>query len=190
MALGLTNNDAWFERAFVSISQVGGDEIECRSFTTSFSVSGGDFDTEELETFGGQITRTGARESLEISFDAVPGGTKDFDWLAHGQSPTATTITSSAKPKNRVTVLWTDETGITGATSAIATASEAYRQIYSEMYCTGVEYNMDAGEELTATLTFKGGYEDETGGVNFKKQMCSTTSALAVVPAYTTTVKF
>jgi len=193
MAIGLDTNKAWYERAFVSISQVGGSEVEARSFTTSMSVSGGGFDTENLETFGGQLTRTGSRDEFEISFDAVPASVRDFDWLAHGQNPTSTSITSSSKPKTRVTLLWTDKTAATSAAEAIASGSEAYRQIYSELYCTGVEYNMDAGEELTATLNFKGGYEDETSSINFKKQMCATgsaTTSLSAVPSYTTTTKF
>jgi viroplasmin and RNaseH domain-containing protein len=190
MATGLTNNEGWFERCFVSISQINGSEVETRTFTTNLSINGGNYDTESLETFGGTITRTQPYEDNEIELEGIPASTRDFDWLAHGVSPTSTTITSSTKVKTRVTFLWTDETGITGATSAIATASEAYRQIFADLYCTGVEYEMDAGEELTATINFKGSSEDADGVFNFKKEMCDTSSALAATPAYATGTKF
>lgn len=190
MALGLSNNKVWYDKAFVSVSPVGGSEVEMRSFTTSFSVEGGDFDIEGLETFGGKITRVGSKNDIELSFETIPAGTRDQDWIFHGATSSATSITSSATVKYRVTALWTDQTGVTAATQAINTSSEAYRQIYSEAYCISANYSMDAGEHLTGELGFKLAYEDETGGQNFKKEMCNTSSALTAVPAYTTTTKF
>jgi len=119
--------------------------------------------------------------------------TRDFDWLAHGVDPTSETITTSAKIKNRVSCLWTDASTQSSAVGAVNSGSEGYRQIYVDLYCTGVEYEMGAGEELTATLNFKGSTEDSAGAFNFKKEMCSTSStnvSMSAVPSYTTTVKF
>jgi len=193
MAIGLDSNDGWFERCFISISQVDGDDVEARTFTNNLTINGGNFDTESLETFGGTITRTNSYEDIELQIEGIPASTRDFDWLAHGVAPTSETITSSTKVKTRVAFLWTDLSTATSGVQAIPSGSEGYRQIYAEEYCTGVEYSMTAGEELQATLSFKGSNEDPEGAFNFKKEMCSTSStnkSMSAVPSYTTTVKF
>ena len=190
MAVGLVNNKAWFDKAFISVSPIAGSEVQLRAFTNSMSISGGDFDIDGLDTFGGKITKVGTSNDIELSFDAIPSSTRDLDWVFHGQTSSAESITASTKQQYRVTLLWTDETGITDATQAIATASEAYRQSYVEAYNISLEYNMDAGEELTASFGFKLAVEDETGDINFIKEMSPTSSALTALSAYTTSNKF
>ena len=183
---------AWYDKAFVSVSAVGGAEVELRGKTSAFQVSGGDFDIEGLEVFGGKITRVGTKNDVELSFDGYAVSNQDFDWIFHGLTTnTSTAITTSATTKFRVTALWTNQVGVTSGVQAITGSSEAYRQIYSEAYCTGVEYNMDAGDVLKATLKFKLSYEDETGGQNFKKECKDTTAGtLSATPSYTTTTKY
>ena len=184
------SNKAWYDKAFISVAQLGGNEVQLTAKTNSMSLPQAGIGFESIEVFEGKISRPGTREDMEISFDGVPTNVQDFDWIFHGTSNTATSITSTSLKKYRITVLWTNQTGITSATQAIDTASEAYRHIYANAYCTGLEYNMDAGEHLTATLTFTLAPEDETGGQNYKKEACDTSSALSAVPAYTTTTKF
>jgi len=181
---------AWYDKAYISVSEKGGSEVQLRSKTTSLSITGGDFDIEGIETFGGKVKRIGTREDIEITFDGIPTSLQDFDWMFHGASNTATSITSSSVKDYRVTILWTDQSGVTAATQAINTSSEAYREIYAEANLISLEKNMDAGEHLTATMTFKLAYEDEDGSINFKKEMCGTSSDLSAVPSYTTTTKF
>lgn len=155
------------------------------------SISGGGFEIEGIDTFGGKVTRVGTRDDIELSFEGIPVSVQDFDWIFAGLTTnTTTSISSWADKKYRVCVLWTNETGVTSGAQVIATASEAYRRIYSEAYCTSVETAMDAGDHLTATMTFAVPSEDTTGGSNYKLQSCDSTSALAAVPAYTTTTKY
>ena len=187
----LTENDAWYDKAYISVSAVGGAEKQLRAKTTSLSISGGNFDIESLETFAGKIKKVGSREDFEITFDGIPISHQDFDWMFHGLTTnTATSITSSTIIDYRVAMLWTDQTGVTSATQAIATASEAYREMYAECNLVSLEKNMDAGDHLTATLVFKCPFEDTGGSVNFIKEACDTTSALESASAYTTTTKF
>jgi hypothetical protein len=89
-------------------------------------------------------------------------------------------------------MLWTDKTGVTSATEAITGSNEeAYRRIYAGAYCTSVEYNMDAGEELTATMNFKLATEDSSGVQNYKIESKVTGgTSLSAVPSYTSAVKF
>lgn len=181
---------AWYEDCYISVSHVGGSETELCTKTTNISISGGDFDIEGIDTFCGKVTRVGTKEDIEIALDGIPVSNRDFDWIFHGTSVTGNTITSSTATKTRVTFLWTNQTGVTAATQAITTASEAYRRMYAEAYCTGLEYNMDAGEHLTITTNFKLAFEDSDGEMNFKIEACDTSSALTASSAYTTSNKF
>jgi len=188
--MALTNNKAWYDKAFVSVSVAGGSEVQLRAKTNTMNIAGGGFDIESMETFGGKIKRQTTRDDFEIGFDGIPTSLQDFDWIFHGASDTAASITSSSVSDYRVTILWTDETGITAATQAIATASEAYREFYAGCNMTSLEKSMTAGEHLTATMNFKTAFEDDAGSVNFKKEVSLTSSALTAAGAYTTANKF
>jgi len=176
---------AWYDKCYISVAPNTGSEVQLRAKTTSLSITGGGFDIEGLDTFGGKVTRVGTKDDIEISFDGIPVSAQDYDWIYHGYASTTNSITSSTTKKHRVTILWTDQSGVTAATQAISSSSEAYRRIYAEAYCTGIEVNMDAGAELTATMTFSLPVEDETGGQNYKIESCDTSSALSAVPPYT-----
>ena len=189
--MALTQNEAWYSKAYISVTAESGSEVQLRAKTTSLGVSGGNFDIESIDTFSGKIKKVGTREDFEISFDGIPISHQDFDWIFHGLTTnTATSITSSTVLDYRVTMLWTDETGITAAGQAIATASEAYREMYAECNLVSLEKNMDAGEHLTAAMVFKCPFEDTGGTVNFQKKSCDTTSAMTTSSAYRSANKF
>lgn len=188
--MAITTNEAWYDHTYICISAEAGSEVQLRSKTTSLNITGGNFDTESVHTFGGTIKRVGSREDFEISFEGIPVSSQDFDWIFHGGNTTDTSITSSSIKDYRVTLLWTDETGITSAAQVIATASEAYREIYSECNLVSLEKSQTADENLTASLSFKTAFEDKSGSINFKKETCDTASGLTAVSAYTTSNKF
>ena len=189
--MATTNNKAWYDKMFICVSKKAGSEVQLRAKTTSLSITGGNYDTESLETFSGKIKRVGTREDIEISFDGIPTSHQDFDWIFHGLATnTATSITSSSEADYRLCLLWTDQTGVTSAAQAIATASEGYREIYAGCNLISLEKNMDAGEHLTATLNFKVPFEDDTGSLNWKKEVSLTSNALSAVSAYSGSTKF
>jgi len=189
--MALTTNEAWYNKAYISVAAIGGSDFQLRAKTTSLGISGGNFDTEAIDTFGGKIKKVGAREDFEISFDGIPISHQDFDWIFHGLSTnTASSITSSTVKDYRVVMLWTDQTGVTSANQAISTSSEGYREMYVDCNLVSLEKNMDAGDHLQASMVFKCPFEDTAGSVNFKKEACDTTSALSTTSAYTTSNKF
>ena len=190
MADALTVNQGWFDHTYVEVVAASGTAVQMRTRTTSLNITGGNFDMESNETFGGAIKRYGAREDFEIGFEGYVRSHQDFDWIFHGGTQTATSITSSSIKDHRVTLLWTDETGITAASQAIATASEAYREVYAGCNLVSLEKSQNVGENITANLTFKTAFEDIDGTVNFKEEVCGTTSALSASSAYTSTNKF
>lgn len=184
------NTKVWYDKAYISIAEEAGSENQLRAKTTSLNITGGNFDIESIETFSGKVKRIGSREDFEISFEGIPTTHQDFDWMFHGGAATDANVTSSSISDFRVCLLWTNETGITDATQAIATASEAYREYYSEMNLVSLEKSMDAGEHLKANMTFKCPFEDSDGSINFKLEGCGTASALGSASAYTSTTKF
>lgn len=189
--MALTKNEAWYNKAYISVSAISGADIQLRAKTTSLGVSGGNFDTESIDTFGGKIKKVGAREDFEISFDGIPISHQDFDWIFHGLTTnTASSITSSTVTDYRVVMLWTDETGVTSANQAIATASEGYRESYVDLNLVSLEKNMDAGDHLMASMVFKCPFEDTGGSVNFKLEATNTTNTLTTTSAYTANNKF
>lgn len=191
MAAITFKSKAWYDKAYVCVSAEAGSEVQLRTKTTSLNITGGNFDVEGIETFGGKVKRVGAREDIEISFDGIAKSNQDFDWIFHGKTTnTDTSITSSSVIDYRVCLLWTDEASVTSAAQAIATASEAYREVYAECNLVSLEKSMDAGEHLTAALTFKTTFVDDSDAINFDKETCGTTSALTAVPSYTSTTKF
>jgi hypothetical protein len=188
------SNKAWWNTAYVSIQGLSGTEYQLRTKTTSFSQTGGNPDVEGLETFGGKITRLTSAEDIEISFEGIPTSHADFDWIYAGQTASTAfgasgaVITSSATTKYRVTMLWTDQpaANMTAATQAITGSNEAYRKAWADLYCTGVEVNMDAGDVLKATLSFKTTEEDSDGRKNWYVAAKDTTSGtLSALNAYT-----
>jgi len=187
------NRKAWFNEAFITIQASAGTEVQMTAKTTSLGRSGGGFDIESIDTFGGMIQRPNVRDDFELTMDEIPTSTQDLDWIFHGVTPTTNTITSSSIASYRVTYLWTDAVGVTSATQAITgNAIEAYRQSYAELNNTTLEYSMDAGDHLTSPITFKAAFEDSTGSANFRLETKPTaTATLSALNPYTSsTSKF
>lgn len=184
---------AWYETAYVSISKLGSAPVQYHMKTTTFSHSGGNFDFEGLEVFGGKLGRVGSTEDVELSFDVITVAANEFDRLFYGSTASAEPykITSSlTKDKFRVTLLWTSKTGVTSATQALTTSDEGYRRVYANFYMTGFEPSFDAGDYLKATLKFKGPVVDETGSGNILIESCDTTSTLSALSNYSGSTKW
>ena len=190
MADALTVNESWHDHTYISIAPIAGSEVQMRTKTTSLNITGGNYDKESRTTFGGTVSRYGAREDFEISFEGVVTSHQDFDWMFHGVSQTAASITSSAVVNYRVTMLWTDLATASDSTQVITTASEAYRESYVACNMISCEKSQNVEEDITANLTFKTAFEDSDGSINFIKEVCGTTSALVALSAYTTANKF
>ena len=187
-------NKAWYENCFVSVEALKGTEVQLQTKTTSLGITGGGFDVEGVETFGGKITRVGTRDDIELSFDGIPTSHIDFDWMFAGQTTstqsalTGASITTSVVTPYRVTLLWTDYTGsvTSAAKQTFSGSTECYRRVYADTYCTSLETNMDAGDILKASMTFKTPFVDSNGVQNFRVMSKDTTSAtFSAIAAYT-----
>jgi hypothetical protein len=194
----MMNQKSWYDKAFISVSALNGSEAQMTSKTTALSITGGNFDIEGVETFGGKITRVGTRDDIEIQLDGIEVSHQDFAWMFAGQtsstasafSATGSTITSSQISKYRLTFLWTNQTGVTGATQAITGSNEAFRRSFCDAYCTSLEPSMDAGDNLKVRMTMKLSPEDDSGlnnwGIWSKDTTSGTLSALNAFTSSTT----
>lgn len=185
----------WMKQPYVSISRVGGTEMQFRSRSSSLRITGDNFDIEGVETFGGKVTRIGSREDIEITMDIFPISAEkdDFDALFYGHTGSSAIITSSDQLKHRICLLWTNESGITSGAEAIASGSDGYRRIYAEGYITNMEPSQDAGEDLKGTITYKTSPVDEDGSSNRKIESCTqggTPETLSAVASYDTSTKW
>ncbi len=190
MADALTKNDGWFDHTYIEVVAESGTGVQLRTKTTSLNITGGNFDMESNETFGGAIKRYGAREDYVIGFEGIVSSHQDFDWIFHGTTQTNTSITSSSVVDYRIALLWTDQATITAASQAISSSSEAYREYYAECNMVSLEKSQNVGENITATMTFKTAHEDKDGTINFKKEVCGTASSLSAASAYTSGTKW
>jgi len=190
------NTKAWFEKCYVSITALSGAELALQTRTTNLNVSGGGFDLEGVETFGGKISKYTTREDMEISMDGIPVSHAEFDWINAGQTASTafgvsgSAITSSTLgTKYRVTFLWTNQSGATGATQAITGSNEARRRSFCDAYCTSLEETQDAGDMLTCTINFKLAPEDDSGLQNWGIWAKDTTAGtLSALNAFTSSV--
>ena len=189
------NQQIWMQHPYISISRVGGDEMQFRGRTNSLNITGDNFDIEGVETFGGTVTRIGSREDIEISMDMYPisAESDDFDALFYGHTGSSSIITSSRQLKHRICLLWTDKSTATSGAQLIPSGSDGYRRVYADGYIINMEPSQDAGEELKGSITFKTAPVDETGGSNRLIESCTeggTPETLGAVSAYTVSTKF
>jgi len=184
----------WKRTAFVSIAALSGNEVILQSKTTSLGWSGGFGDVEGIDVFSGKITSLGSAEDIEVTLDGIPVSHADFDWIAAGQTASGAfgssgvSITSSTEErKYRVTFLWTNKTGtLTASTSPITGSNEAYRRSWADCYLTSLEGSHDAGDNLTANMSFKTTAQDENGTNNWAIWAKDTTAGtLSAENAYT-----
>jgi hypothetical protein len=176
---------AWYDKCFISIEALNGTEVQLTAKTTAMKISGGGFDIEGIETFGGKIVKVGTKDDIEIALDGLIASHADYDWIFAGQTTstqsalTGAAITSSTETKYRLSFLWTNYTGsvTSAAKQAITGNTEAYRRVYAEAYCTSLEPSMDAGNELKASMTFKLTDQDDAGAQNWKVESKDTTAA-------------
>jgi len=186
--------DAWSEKALVSITKIGGTDVEFCTKTTSIDISGGGQDTETVRTFCGDITRLNPQEPFEISLDVVPVYADDFDSIYFGGTDTTQPLEFTAgtsRDKYRVVILWTTDTTVTSATAATTAGEEAYRLIFAECYAVSFDKTYDADGYLQGTITFKCSAKDKSGDPNVAVQSDDGSgTGLAALNPYTSTTKW
>ncbi len=194
--------DSWSEIGLCSISAQGGTETEFKTLIETVNVEFGEKGFDAIATIaGGRIVKFNPQEDTTITLEAYPveAGTDSgavgkgfFDFLHTADATQPITIpVDHTRTKYRMTLLWTDKADATIATSALATASteSGLRIVAAEGFFVKADPDFTDGV-LKWNIEFKIPAFDKSASANVKVESTDGTADLAVVPAYTSSVKF
>lgn len=190
-----TNEGMFSEKAKVSISVLGGSEVAFETLVDSLSIDQGDKDVEGVPLVGGgRLTKKKPQGDITISFDAYPttvegGDSKGIAQLFQnggtiGGTDPVIVYSSTVRTPCRVTILMTDDTANTGATSTTALNASAMR--YSLAYCYCVSANADFSDGYKWSMKFKAPAFNKFGSANVREESTETTGLVAL-RAFSTT---
>lgn len=173
---------AWQERAFVTITEKGGDDIDFHSFMSEMSWSGGSKGVEGQPLMnGGRLTQYSAQEDFEFSatlyltgvspdegsgISAYFHGSADQLDSTTGQYEYETTLNRS---DFRIAVLFTDDSNVTSGVDEVASGQSAYRWICTGAKLTDYEQSFD-DQTLQVEVTFTIPPFDATGASRVREQ--------------------
>jgi hypothetical protein len=195
--------DAWMEVAYLSISIVGGSDLQFAAITETLDFDLGEKDIEGIATLkGGRLKKWMFEGDKTITIEAYPltagtsSGTdgKGFFDLMHTVDATAPIriINDRNRVNCRLLVLWTNDPSVTTAQSATAENYSAQRIGLAEGNITSVKPSFTEGI-LKYTITFKCTAFDKSGDGNTMIESCegeTPTDKLPVIAAYTSSNKF
>lgn len=196
-------DDAWMETCLVSISKIGGTEMQAAAVTATVDFDIGEKDIEGKPLVnGGRVTVWKPEGDSSITLEAYPlqAGTdtgaavSGFYDLMHTTDAAVPVriINDRNRDKCRILVLWTNDPTPTTAQSVTANTYSALRIGMSEGHFTSVKPSFTDGE-LKWTVTFKCAAFDKSAVGNVMIESCAGTTAGDILPAiaaYTTSYKF
>ena len=189
---------AWSETALISIvSSSGATVMQMAAITDTIDIDLGDKDMEGVPNLvGGRAVKQTPEADTTVTFEGYPisaglsGSTSPtglqqefFGGTLDTTEPIALTNTTNTfgVPHNTFTVyiLWTDDSTVVSAKSAIATPGAALRYSLSNCYLTSYKSAFTDGI-LKATMKFKCPARTRTGAGNIKVE---STDGSAVMPS-------
>ena len=196
--------DAWMETCLVSIAAQSGTDIPFQALTETVDIDLGEKDIEGVALVnGGRVTKFTPEGETTITLEAYPleagnddisaatVGTGFFDLLHSEDTAQPVAITNTrARSKYRMAIMWTDDTTVTNAASAVATtAMAAMRVTAANGYITSVKPSFTDGV-LKFTIVFKVAAFTKDGAGQILMESCDATAGLTALQSYTSTVKF
>jgi len=196
--------DAWMETCLVSIAAQAGTDIPFQALTETVDIDLGEKDIEGVPLVnGGRVTKWTPEGDTSITLEAYPleagnddisaatAGTGFFDLLHVEDTSQPAVITNSrTRNKYRIAIMWTDDTAVTNAASAVATtASTAMRVTAANGYITSVKPSFTDGI-LKFTIVFKVAAFTKAAAGQILMESCDATASLTALQSYTTTVKW
>lgn len=196
-------SDAWQETCLISISKIGGSEMNASGQTETVDIDLGDKDIEGVPLVnGGRVTKWTPQADSTITFEAYPveAGTdtgtvlKGWDDLMNEVDSTVPirVLNTRIRNKYRVVIMWTNDPTVLTATSATTQYYGAYRFGGADGYFTSVKKSFTDGV-LKFTATYKFAPFDKAGNSCILEESAAGTSGSDILPAiaaYTTANKF
>lgn len=195
--------DAWMEKCLVSIAAQSGTDIPFQALTETVDIDTGEKDIEGMALVnGGRVTKITPEGDTSITLEAYPveagsgdisaatAGAGFFD-LLHAEDTTEPTVitNTTARSKYRLAVLWTEDTTVTNASSAITGASTALRFVGANGYITSVKPSFTDGI-LKFTIVFKVAAFTKAGASQIMMESTDGTASMTALQSYTSTVKW
>lgn len=189
--------DTWSETAFVSISKIGGSDVEFATITETVDVDFGNKEFDVINTLkGGRLVKFNPQEPSTITLEAYPieagtaSGTEgkgfmDLLYTADATQPISINF-DRTRTKVRIAILWTDDTTVTSAADATAEGSSALRIVLKNGYVTSAKPSFTDGV-LKYNVTIKCPAFDKAAAANglIESTDGSTSATLAELSAYT-----
>lgn len=190
-------NETWSETALVSICKAGGTDIEYYTITSSIEITIGDKDVDFLPMLkGSRLASFKPQGDTEVTLELYPveagtsagsTGTGVFDLLNTVDSSQPISVNNDrTRTKVRMTVLWTDDTTVTSAISAINLNQIGLRMIAKNGYIISATPSgaMTPNDPLKWTVKFKCGAFDKNGDSNVEFQSTNGTATMTMTSSY------
>jgi len=196
-------DDAWMEVCLISISKIGGTEMQAAAVTETVDFDIGEKDIEgKTLVNGGRVTVFKPEGDSSITLEAYPlqagtdtgstvNGFYDMMHTVDGSVPIRV-INDRNRDKYRILVLWTNDPTPTTAQAATANTYSALRIGMSEGYVTSCKPSFTDGD-LKWTIKYKCAAFDKSASGNVMIESAAGTTESDILPAiaaYTTSYKF
>ena len=200
-----TAPETWSEKAKVSISLEGGDEILFGSLTETIDIDLGDKDIEAIATTsGGRLTKYTPQDITTVTLEAYPleagtlteaaansAGTGFFGMMNTSSVAEPQLINvNHTRDRYRICVLWTNDiSATTYAYSALSTSAYLGLRFIGCGFFTSVKPSFTDGV-LKFTVQMKCPPYKKDGSANISIDSGSATATLSAVAAFTATTNF
>jgi hypothetical protein len=199
MATPDTVEDAWMETCLVTISKIGGSDMEFAALTETVDFDLGEKDIEGIALVnGGRVAKWNPEGDSTITLEAYPiqAGTdtgskgEGFFDLMHSDdgSHPIRFVNDRNRDKVRILCLWSTGSETSAAEESSANA-QAIRLGLAEAYVTSVKPSFTDGI-LKFTITIKAPAFDKSGDGNVLAESVDGSTTLPAIAAYTTENKF
>lgn len=188
---------AWQERAFVTISEKGGTDIDFEGFMSELSFSGGSKGVEGQPLMnGGRMTQYSSQEDFEFSATLYIIGVEPAEGTGiakffHGSDDQLSDSgqfeyeASLSRADFRIACLWTEDPNVVSAVGEVASDQRAYRWIAKGAKLTDYEQSFDDQVlEVEVTFTIPPFGAEGAAKVREQENLASGTAALASLPSY------
>lgn len=195
--------DAWLETCKVSIAAQSGTDIPFHALTETVDIDLGEKDIEGLALVsGGRVTKFTPESDTSVTLEAYPveagnldisaatSGKGFFDLLHTEDTSQPLAITNTrVRSKYRLAILWTDDTTVTNAASAITGSNAAMRVTFANGYVTSVKPSFTDGT-LKFAVVFKVAAFDKSGNGQILMESTDGTASMTALQSYTSTIKW
>ncbi len=190
--------DTWSETALVSISKASDSELDFYSITDTIDINFGEKNFDVVSTMkGGRLVKFNPQDPTEITLELYPveagtdtgsagKGVFDILWpgIKNDTSQPISVSSSRVRQKLRLSILWTDDTTVTSAISAINLNQTGLRVIVQNAFCTSA--NLSYTDKVAkVTATFKAPPFDKSGNANITIQSTDGTATMTMGTTWT-----